>query len=108
MDQATTNTTTPDHKFWERLVDQDDNATTTTASGRCGFSWHMAVGLSLVALIYHCGLVGTAAAPEDDASYEVTTQIVSVLATGSSMLVSLFLAAPMVYFVINSFIVEAA
>ena len=77
------------HEFWTRLHHHDDKDQSTRTTARCGFSWHIAACLGFLMLLV--------VAWRNDVSW-----MASLLRTFSTLWLALFVAAPMLYFVVNS------
>ena len=108
--------TTNNHEFWKRLRhntnddDYDDGKLVfTTPTARCGFSWHVAIVVMGTLWLFSVFVV-VVRRDDDNESHESTAlgvtaidivNLHNVVAVLSTMLLALFVAAPMVYFVIN-------
>ena len=103
-----------DDKFWTRLRhdDDDDNdgieaknqPISTTPTARCGFSWHIATCLGLVAVLYAQTINDDDDDDDDnhDKDYALYRQAGQLLTVTCTALLALFVATPMIYFVVNS------
>ena len=78
----------------------DENGS-TTATARCGFSWHVAAIFGLVATVYVASFPTQREAPDDETRRHLPA-ISTVLVMGSTVTVALFLAIPMIYFLLNT------
>lgn len=113
--------------FWTRLApkeeDEENGSSSSSMTGRCGFSWHVASCLLLWAVFWLVARTSSSSGtePDDDAVNNLKNHhpndsssnssssnraelqlLASFVTVVSTSLPLLFVAAPMIYFVINS------